>query len=81
MWLVSFYVNKSFTVVDIAENRLQVAKSMGADHTVLVKGGDPEALAGEIKQLMGDMPDVTIECSGAESSIHLGIVVGIFGDN
>ena len=53
---------------------------MGADHTVLVKGGKPEALAEEIKKLMGDMPDVTIECSGAESSIHLGIVVGTFGD-
>uniref|UniRef100_A0A0P4VXA0 Sorbitol dehydrogenase n=1 Tax=Scylla olivacea TaxID=85551 RepID=A0A0P4VXA0_SCYOL len=61
-------------VTDIAENRLHVAKSMGADHTVLVKGGNQEALAEEIKKLMGDMPDVTIECSGAESSIHLGIV-------
>ncbi|KAK7074574.1 hypothetical protein SK128_026859 [Halocaridina rubra] len=63
----------SVCITDIAENRLQVAKEMGADHTLLVSTGDAEALAKEIKELLGDMPDITIECSGAEPSIRLGI--------
>lgn len=60
-------------ITDIAQNRLEVAKKMGADHTVLVNTGDAEALAKKIKELMGGMPDITIECSGAEPSIRLGI--------
>lgn len=62
---------------DIAENRLQVAKEMGADCTLLVKTGDANNLAQQIKQMMGDMPDITIECSGAEPSICLGILVSM----
>lgn len=60
-------------ITDIAENRLKVAKEMGADHTLLVNTGDAEALAKKITDLMGGMPDITIECSGAEPSIRLGI--------
>lgn len=60
---------------DIAENRLKVAKDMGADHTILVSSGDAEAIAKEVEKVMGGMPDITIECSGAESSIRLGIFV------
>nr|XP_045621116.1 sorbitol dehydrogenase-like isoform X1 [Procambarus clarkii] len=60
-------------ITDIAENRLKVAKEMGADHTVLVKTSDAEALAKQVKEVMGDMPDKTIECSGAETSVRLGI--------
>lgn len=62
---------------DIAENRLQVAKNMGANHTILVKSSSEEILAQQIKEVMGGMPDITIECSGAESSIRLGIFVSI----
>ncbi|XP_050717224.1 sorbitol dehydrogenase-like isoform X2 [Eriocheir sinensis] len=61
-------------ITDIDENRLQVAKSMGADHTVLVKSGAVETLAQKIKEEMGEMPNITVECSGAESSIRLGIL-------
>ncbi|CAL4059474.1 unnamed protein product, partial [Meganyctiphanes norvegica] len=60
-------------VTDIAENRLKVAKDLGANHTLLVDTKDGEALAKKIAKLMGCMPDITIECSGAESSIQLGI--------
>ena len=63
--------------LDIAQNRLDVAKQIGADHAVLVNTGDAEALAKKIKELMGGMPDITIECSGAEPSIRLGIFVCI----
>ncbi|KAG0708270.1 Sorbitol dehydrogenase [Chionoecetes opilio] len=60
-------------ITDIAENRLKFAKTMGADHTILVKDGTPKALAQKIKEVMGDMPNITVECSGAESSIQLGM--------
>ncbi|XP_042893351.1 sorbitol dehydrogenase-like [Penaeus japonicus] len=60
-------------ITDIAENRLKMAKEMGADHTILVSSGDAEALAKEVEKVMGGMPDITIECSGAEPSIRLGI--------
>lgn len=60
-------------VTDIADNRLKVAKDLGANHTLLVDSKDGEALAKKVANLMGCMPDITIECSGAESSIQLGI--------
>jgi len=60
-------------VTDIAANRLKVAKDLGANHTLLVDSKDGEALAKKVSALMGCMPDITIECSGAESSIQLGI--------
>lgn len=63
--------------LDIAENRLQVAKEIGADYTVLVKTDEAEILAQQIQKVLGGMPDITIECSGAESSIRLGIFVSM----
>ncbi|XP_068210885.1 sorbitol dehydrogenase-like [Palaemon carinicauda] len=60
-------------ITDIAQNRLDVAQQLGADHVLLVNTGDAEVLAKKIQELMGGMPDITIECSGAEPSIRLGI--------
>ena len=51
---------------------------MGATATFLVtKGTSPEENAMEIAKLFkgGQQPDITIECSGAESSICTGILV------
>ncbi|XP_042226141.1 sorbitol dehydrogenase-like isoform X2 [Homarus americanus] len=59
---------------DITENRLRVAKEMGADYTILVDTNDAEKLAQQVKEVMGGMPDKTIECSGAETSVRLGIL-------
>jgi L-iditol 2-dehydrogenase len=53
-----------------------VAKKLGATHTYLVeKGKTAELMAKEVVALFaeGRQPDVTIECSGAESSIAMGI--------
>jgi len=60
-------------ITDISAGRLEVAKSLGADHTVLVGKEDAEVLASQIGAKLGSPPDITIECSGAESSIRLGI--------
>jgi len=62
-------------ITDIAQNRLDVAKSIGATHTYLVKiGSDAETMAKDIENLLGgEKPDITIECSGVESSVRFGI--------
>ena len=62
-------------VADISEHRLKVAKDMGADYTVHVDTRDSQALAETVKSTLGCEPDITIECSGAESSIQTGIYV------
>ena len=51
---------------------------MGADFTLNVKSESEEANAKIISDLLGEMPDITIECSGAESSIRLGIFVSTY---
>merc|ERR1712012_711979 len=63
-------------ITDIMDNRLEVAKSMGATHTYKVGGGKTaEQMADEVADLLGgDKPDVTIECSGVESSVRFGIM-------
>lgn len=63
----------SVLITDISASRLEVAKSLGADHTLLVGKEDAETLAAEIAAKLGSQADVAIECSGAESSIRLGI--------
>ena len=48
---------------------------MGADYTVLVKTKDAQAVAENVRNELGTQPDITIECSGAESSIQTAIFV------
>ena len=86
-------------ITDIMDNRLEVAKSMGADYTYKVitniinnfilivvpildkpwsiylfqatRGKTAEEMAADVKELLGgEMPDITIECSGVESSVR-----------
>jgi len=54
---------------------LEVAKTLGADHTLLVGQEDAETLSKQVAGKLGQPSDVTIECSGAESSIRLAIFV------
>lgn len=65
-------------VTDISENRLEMAKKMGASATFLVQRGttsEENALSIAKHFCNGRQPDITIECSGAESSICTGILV------
>lgn len=65
-------------------NRLERAKQLGADWTVhidLAKKETSAQLAERIVATIGDHADVTIECSGAESSIQTAIYVSIRLDN
>jgi len=66
-----FHVN-----LDINESRLQFAKQLGASYTLTVNPtSEPRANADAIAGLFGCQLDVTIECSGAESSIQTAVYV------
>ncbi|XP_071101992.1 sorbitol dehydrogenase-like [Haliotis cracherodii] len=58
-------------ITDINEDRLKYAKRVGADHIVLA--GDPQQTARTIQDSLGGAADVTIECSGAPSSVTTAI--------
>jgi len=60
-------------VTDIDDGRLKVARDMGADGVINAAGKDPKALAAEVVAWLGTAPDATVECSGADSSVQLGI--------
>lgn len=60
---------------DIKAKRLEVAKQMGAHHTLLADGSEPRAFAQKVKQTMGCMPEVSLECSGVESALATAIYV------
>lgn len=62
-------------ITDICEKRLLVAEKLGATHQICVKDRRTEDLIDEIKTKLGDAPDITIECSGAASSVNMGIRV------
>ena len=69
------------SVADVRSDRLEFAKTLGADYTITVdKTYDGQRLAKEVVETLGEMPDVTIECSGAEVSIQAAIRVSIFSD-
>jgi L-iditol 2-dehydrogenase len=62
------------TVTDISSSRLEFAKKLGADFTFTIEPSvDSRSAADAIAGMIGQQPDVTIECSGAESSLQTGI--------
>lgn len=65
----------NITITDRVAHRLEVAKSLGADHTILAGDKMTEAdTVRHIHQLMGNAPDKTIDCSGAEATARLAIL-------
>jgi hypothetical protein len=54
---------------DISQSRLDFAKKIGASHVVLAEN-DPQKTADRVVEILGSMPNISIECSGAESSIQ-----------
>lgn len=62
--------------VDLDPQRLSKAKELGADFDLVVKKGDePKMVAKRAEDMLGAQPHITIECSGAESSIQTAIYV------
>ncbi|XP_069758699.1 sorbitol dehydrogenase-like [Narcine bancroftii] len=62
-------------ICDLSQNRLQNAKEMGATFTFLTdKNTSAEELGQKVKDALGGaMPDISIECTGAELCIQAGI--------
>lgn len=62
--------------VDLSTDRLAKAKEMGADFLLPVRKEDtPQELARKVQAMLGCMPQNTIECTGAESSMQTAIYV------
>ncbi|XP_020663746.3 sorbitol dehydrogenase [Pogona vitticeps] len=60
-------------ISDLSAPRLEKAKEIGADFTLQVKSESPEEVGRAVKDLLGCMPDITIECTGAQPCIQAGI--------
>lgn len=61
-------------VTDISSSRLEFSRKVGADFAILVDTKESQSLVTKIHEALGGAPDVTIECSGAESSTTLSIL-------
>lgn len=57
-------------ITDIDQSKLDLAKKMGADQTFLIdtKNFDDKKFAENLQKEFGYPPDITIECTGVESS-------------
>ncbi|KAM4592251.1 sorbitol dehydrogenase [Odontesthes bonariensis] len=61
-------------ITDLSAERLTMAKELGADFQLTVKRGDgPQQLAKRVEDMLGAQPQITIECTGVESSIQTAI--------
>ncbi|CAF0787014.1 unnamed protein product [Adineta steineri] len=56
-------------MTDISQARLDFAKKIGASHVILADN-DAQKTAEHVIETLGCMPNISIECSGAESSIQ-----------
>uniref|UniRef100_A0A8C7ZRD6 Sorbitol dehydrogenase n=1 Tax=Oryzias sinensis TaxID=183150 RepID=A0A8C7ZRD6_9TELE len=61
-------------ITDLFPDRLAKAKELGADFQVTVSKSDsPQQLAKKVEDLLGVQPQITIECTGAESCLQTAI--------
>lgn len=61
-------------MTDMIKKRTDKALECGADHVILVtKDMTPQQIAKMAEEKLGSMPDITIECTGAEPCIQTGI--------
>ncbi|XP_077296199.1 sorbitol dehydrogenase-like [Arctopsyche grandis] len=62
-------------ITDLLQSRLDLAKSLGADHTILIKKEDKEEdVVKNIHQTMGAEPEKALDCSGVESTTRLAVL-------
>lgn len=67
-------------VIDLVQSKLDIAKEIGADYTLLIEKGDKEdTIVKKIHGLMGCAPDISIECTGAEPCVRLAILATEIG--
>lgn len=68
--------NTSVFFLDVIEHKLKVAKELGATCTVLVQKNDTdETMVKKIIKTLGQQPDISVDCSGAEMSVRIAVQV------
>ena len=69
---------KKLLFIDINEERLEFAKKLGADSThLIVQGQSGDQVAADVCAALQRRPTAALECSGAESSIKIGLRVSV----
>lgn len=67
---------KKLIFSDIVQSRLDLAKSLGANHTLLIKKEDKEEdIVKTIHKTMGVEPEKSLDCSGVQSTVRVAILV------
>ncbi|KAK6052084.1 D-xylulose reductase domain protein [Cooperia oncophora] len=62
-------------ITDLSQDRLDLAKKLGAEHAICVTGKSPAEVRKAVIEALGTEPDVALECTGAQSSIESAILV------
>ncbi|KAJ8919061.1 hypothetical protein NQ315_016968 [Exocentrus adspersus] len=78
--LVSLLTAKAFgaskvIVTDVIDVKLEMAKRLGADCVIKTSDMNEEQIINCVKELLGEDPTVSIECSGAEQSVRVALSV------
>ncbi len=62
----------SIIAIDIIDNKLEMAKRLGAKHSINISNKQEKAVLKEVRELTGGGADITIECIGNPKTIELG---------
>ncbi|CAH0558781.1 unnamed protein product [Brassicogethes aeneus] len=61
-------------ITDIVQHRLDLAKQLGADQTILIeKGMTDDQIVAKVKQLLGEEPTISFDCTGQEQCVRVAI--------
>jgi len=62
-------------ITDLVQSRLEVAKEVGADYTLMIERDDTEAeIVQKIHKMLGTAPNKTIDCSSPEATNRVGLM-------
>ncbi|KAK5983412.1 Sorbitol dehydrogenase [Trichostrongylus colubriformis] len=61
-------------ITDLNQERLDLATKLGAQYAICVKGKSPAEVRDAVVKALGTEPDVTLECTGAQSCIESAIL-------
>lgn len=66
------------TFTDVTSSRLETAKALGADHTLLIsKGLSEQQAADKIIELLGGPPDISIDACAFPDATRTAMLVNI----
>ena len=71
----NFHFSFSKWKLDIDSNRLEFAKKIGVQYVLSVRAGTPKELASQIEVILGQSPEISIECSGNPAGLKTSMLV------